>query len=170
MKTISISLADLPALLAQLPEGSITKPSDAVYDDGENVLTFADALEASVTAALTTMADGRKTILKAHAAAVRYHKETAGVTFDGNTFASDRGSQSKYVAAMVMAQIAPQTEFQWKTNTGFVLLNSDTLKAAASAVAAYVQDCFAREAEAVSRIEAGTMTTAEAVDAFFAAA
>lgn len=171
MKTLQVAAADINALVAMLPAGLIKSPADAMFDHDAGVLTYADELDAAVQAALANLPAGRKTLLKAYAAAARYAKEIAGVTLDGKTYSTDRESQAKLTAAMAMASALADPNFtvNWKTASGFVALNPDTLKQVALAVAAHVQAAFSQEAAADAQIDAGTLTETAGIDALFAA-
>jgi hypothetical protein len=69
--------------------------------------------------------------------------------------ATDAVSQTKYIGAVVGAQIEPNAVINWKMADGtFVSLDAQAITAAAMAVRAHVQTCFDREAELKAQIEA----------------
>lgn len=106
--------------------------------------------------------------LRAYAAAKRYQVETGGTVVDGVAIATDRQSQSMLSSALAYLQQQPEGVVRWKTPSGvFVDLDLAALTAAAMGVAAHVQRCFAREAEAVAGIAAGTISTTAEIDAAF---
>ena len=93
----------------------------------------------------------------AASAALRWEKETGGTTFAGMAIATDAVSQTKYIGAVVGAQIDPNAVINWKTADGtFVTLDAQAITAVAMAVRAHVQACFDREAELKAEIEAAS--------------
>jgi hypothetical protein len=107
-----------------------------------------------VRAALPTMEELLAAKL-AELAALRWEKETGGTTFNGMPIATDAVSQTKYIGAVVGAQIDPNAVINWKMADGaFVALDAQTVTAVAMAVRAHVQACFDREAELKAQIEA----------------
>jgi hypothetical protein len=100
----------------------------------------------------------------AELAAVRWQKETGGMTFGGMAVSTDPVSQTKILGALVGAQIDPNAVIKWKMADGtFVPLNAQAITAVAMAVRAHVQACFDREAVLKEEVEAAT--TAEEVGA-----
>ena len=93
----------------------------------------------------------------------RWEKETGGTTFNGMPLATDAVSQTKYIGAVVGAQINPQGTMKWKTGNGFVTLDAAAVTAVAMAVRAHVQACFDNEADLAVLIDAAE--TAEELDA-----
>lgn len=123
-------------------------------------------LEEQAPGAVVTTKDG----LIAYAARKRYEKEVGGTVVDSVAYLTDRETQSKFAAAVLMAQINPSATFSWKVaDSAFVSLDATAMIAVASAVGAYVQSCFAAEATVVAGIKDGTITTAEQIDAAFPA-
>ena len=97
-------------------------------------------------------------------AALRWEKETGGTLFNGMAVATDAVSQTKYIGAVVGAQIDPDAVINWKMADGtFVALDAQAITAVAMAVRAHVQACFDNEAELKAQIEAAT--TAEEIAA-----
>lgn len=87
-------------------------------------------------------------------AALRWEKETAGTTFNSMSFATDPISQTKYVGAVVAAQMSPLLTLKWKLSDGtFVDLDAASITQVAMAVRAHIQACFDREAELIDLIE-----------------
>ncbi len=167
--SITISPDQLENLNAQLPPGTITKPSDASYDPHTQAFTFTDEIAALVNAAYGNLANGVIVRLKNYAAAVRFNKEVGGITFNGAAVPSDRETQAKFVSAAVMAQLNPSITFEWKTDGGFLSLNAEQLIAVATAVGTHVQACFNVEATLSAGITAGMVTTNAQIDTAFAA-
>jgi hypothetical protein len=78
----------------------------------------------------------------------RWQKETGGTTFNGSLLSTDPVSQTKYVGAVVGAQLDPSAILNWKMADGsFVELDASEITAIAMAVRAHIQACFDREAE-----------------------
>lgn len=110
-----------------------------------------------------------KAQLSAYAAAKRYDKEVGGTTVNGHAYLSDRETQAKLTAAVLLCQVNPSATIKWKLADGsFIDLDAAGMTAVASAVGAFVQACFATEASVTAAIAAGTTTTLAQVDAAFA--
>ncbi len=101
----------------------------------------------------------------AELAALRYEKETAGITLNGASIETDRASQALITGAWSISQINPAVLIDWKTATGdWVQIDAATIAGIAGAVAGHVQACFSAErvhAEAIAALE-----TAEDVAAY----
>lgn len=77
-----------------------------------------------------------------------------GTTVSGMPIATDDISQSRITGAALAVTLDPQTTIQWKTRSGFVMLDATQVIAIAQAVRAHVQACFDREAELLAALEA----------------
>jgi hypothetical protein len=111
-----------------------------------------------VRTALPTLDEFRAQKL-ADLANLRWEKETGGTTFNGMPVATDAVSQTKYIGAVVGAQIDPNAVINWKMADGtFVALDAAGITNVAMAVRAHVQACFDREAELKLEIEAASTT------------
>lgn len=87
----------------------------------------------------------------------RWEVETGGITFNGMALATDAVSQTKYIGAVVGAQLDPAVTMKWKLADGsFTTLDAGGITAVAMAVRAHVQACFDREAELKGQIEETT--------------
>lgn len=97
---------------------------------------------------------------------IRWAKETGGTTFNGMPLATDLTSQTKYVGAVVAAQISPLMTLKWKLSNGtFVDLDAAAITQVAMAVRAHIQACFDKEAELQALIEAAVdQTELDAID------
>ena len=127
-----------------------------VRDEGATAFTGLENGSWMVRAALPTMEELRAAKL-AELAALRWEKETGGTTFNGIPLATDAVSQTKYIGAVVGAQIDPDAVINWKMADGtFVSLNAQAITAVAMAVRAHVQACFDREAVLKAQIEAAS--------------
>lgn len=107
--------------------------------------------------------DELKAQKKAEIAAMRFEKETSGITVFGATIDTDRDSQALITGAALAAVIDSGYSLNWKTESGFVHLTAPEILAIAQAVRAHVQACFDREAELVALVDAAE--TAEELDA-----
>lgn len=97
-------------------------------------------------------------------AGLRWEKETGGTNFNGMPVATDAVSQTKYIDAVVGAQIDPNAVIKWKMADGtFVPLDAAAITAVAMAVRAHVQVCFDNEALLKAQVEAAV--TAEEIAA-----
>lgn len=90
----------------------------------------------------------------------RYQAEIAGINFAGMPLATDRDSQGLINGAALSAYTDPSYVCRWKTNAGYVTLDSATLKAVAKAIRDHVQACFDREDELTKAVDEGTYTDA----------
>lgn len=99
-------------------------------------------------------------------AALRWEKETAGTTFNSMSFATDPISQTKYVGAVVAAQMSPLLTLKWKLSDGtFVDFDAASITQVAMAVRAHIQACFDKEAEYIELINlAVDQTELDAID------
>jgi hypothetical protein len=111
-----------------------------------------------VRVALPTLEELRARKL-AELADLRWEKETSGTTFNGMPVATDAVSQTKYIGAVVGAQIDPNAVINWKMADGtFVTLDAQAITAVAMAVRAHVQACFDNEAALKAQVEAASST------------
>jgi hypothetical protein len=99
---------------------------------------------------------------KGELAAIRYSKEVGGILVGGVPVATDRETQSKLIAARILAKENAVYTVNWKTSAGFVALNAATIIAVADAVASHVQACFDREAVLFAEIDAASDAAARA--------
>ena len=119
-----------------------------------------------VDGVLSSNASAAQAALQAYAAAVRYTKETGGITVSGHTVATDRGSQSLITGAAALLQADPAIEtVNFKAESGFVVLARADFIALAQAVGAYVQACFTAESKVDADITSGVITTNTQIDA-----
>lgn len=127
-----------------------------VRDEGLTAFTGLENGSWVVRAALPTLDEIRARKL-AEIASLRWEKETGGTMFNGMPVATDAVSQTKYIGAVVGAQIDPNAVINWKMADGtFVSLDAQAITAIAMAVRAHVQTCFNNEAELKAQIEAVT--------------
>ena len=78
-----------------------------------------------------------------------------GVTIGGIRIETDDLSQVRIVGAAVAVMQDPTLVINWKTGSGHVSLNAETVLVAAQAVRAHIQACFDREAEILGHLNAG---------------
>ena len=89
-------------------------------------------------------------------AAYRYSIETAGITLNGATIATNSESQAKINGAWAFSQVNPTLLIDWKGENGWIQINAATITSIASAVASHVQACYSQErihAEAINALE-----------------
>ena len=91
-------------------------------------------------------------------AARRWLAETSGTTFDGMPIDTGRDSQGLITGAALAAMLDPAYSVRWKTVAGFVDLTAQQIIGVASAVRAFVQACFNREAELLDAVVDGSIT------------
>jgi len=105
--------------------------------------------------------------LRTLAADVRYQKEIAGLVLpSGLKIATDRDSQAKIQQALDILEKGWVPSLDWKTSSGWVTLDLDTMTGIAQAVMAHVQGCFSAEKALLEAIAAGTVTTSADVNAY----
>jgi hypothetical protein len=98
-------------------------------------------------------------------AALRWQKETAGITVNGAHIATDDRSRANLIAVRIKVKESAAYTVNWKTDTGFVTLTAAQIIAIADAVAFHIQECFDNEADHATAIEALTdVQTAIAYD------
>lgn len=86
----------------------------------------------------------------------RWQVETGGAIIDGNSFATDRESQTKYTAvAVAISQADPLTWYiNWKTSDGsFLTLNAQQMMTIINMVLSHVQNSFNKEKDFISTID-----------------
>lgn len=106
--------------------------------------------------------------LIAHAADLRWRKETGGVTLGGIPVATDDRSKVMIIGARVAAQSDPEWTTVWHGADGSAYpLNAAAMVAISSAVEAHVNSTFATFAIVKSDIESGKITTTAEIDAAF---
>lgn len=102
--------------------------------------------------------------LKSYLAAKRYAVETSGITVSGVEVPTDRDSVATIKVARDLVREGLLATIPFKAKNGFVTMNQAALDAVVAAIAAHVQACFAKEADLAAAIDAGTVTTAAAID------
>lgn len=93
-------------------------------------------------------------------AARRYTAETAGTTVEGMPIDTGRDSQGLIIGAALASMLDAHYTIKWKTAEGFVELTGAQVIGVASAVRAYVQACFDREADLLAAVADGSITEA----------
>jgi hypothetical protein len=90
----------------------------------------------------------------------RYTAEMAGTVIQGMVIATDDRSQGLITGAALAAMLDADYTIKWKTAEGFVELTGAQIIGVASAVHAYVQACFDREADLLTAVADGSITEA----------
>ena len=136
------------------------------YGGFEPYEDISDAQIAAIAGYFAPMTlDEAKAAKKAEIAAARYAAEIAGVTVGGFTVRTDRESQALITGAALKASQDATYTCRWKTESGFVTLDSATIIAVADAVRTHVQGCFDAEyAKCVLIDAAQTVEDVEAVE------
>lgn len=105
--------------------------------------------------------------LTAYAAHKRWQVETGGITLNGVEIATDDRSKIMITGTRVKAVADPAYHEAWKTAAGsFVTLDAPSLIAISDAVLDHVSACFATERLVIADIEAGKITSTDAIDAY----
>ncbi|MCA3573502.1 MAG: DUF4376 domain-containing protein [Aestuariivirga sp.] len=155
-------IRQFPQKPADIPHKGVTW-HEVIRENGASAFTGIENGSWVVRTALPTLEELRARKL-AELASLRWEKETGGTTFNGMPVATDAVSQTKYIGAVVGAQIDPNAIINWKMADGtFVTLDAQAITALAMAVRAHVQACFDREAGLKAQIEAAI--TAEGIAA-----
>ncbi|SFC21898.1 protein of unknown function [Bosea sp. CRIB-10] len=145
------------------PAAEVLAPADPIVDLAGKQVALIRAPRAMTIEEAAAYRSG----LRAHAADVRWRKETGGITVAGVTVLTDRDSQAMINGAGALCDKVPATIVRFKAATGFVDLDAATMTAIAIAVGQHVQSVFATEAEVVAAIDAGTITTRAQVEVAF---
>jgi hypothetical protein len=137
------------------------------FDEGEITATY-QVVSKSVEE-MGVALDVAKAAKLAELAVARYTAETAGITINGSTIATDRTSQAMITGAALKATQDETCSCQWKTAQGFVTLTAAQIIAIADAVRDHVQGCFDQEATLAGQVVAieinETTTLAQALAA-----
>ena len=138
---------------------------DVIREQGNTAFTGLENDNWVIRNALPSL-DEMKHLKLQELANIRWVKETGGTTFSGYSISTDPTSQTKYVGAVVGAQIDPNTSVNWKMSDGsFVELDATQIVAMSMTVRAHIQACFNREAELKTLIEAANnKETLDAID------
>ena len=150
---------------AMLIEAGLT-PVGGVFRYGgfEPYEDISDAQIAAIAGYFAPMTlDEAKAAKIAEIAAARYAAEVAGVTVGGVVVRTDRESQALITGAALKAIQDATYTCRWKTEIGFVTLDSATIIAVADAVRSHVQGCF--DAEYAKCVLIDAAQTVEAVEA-----
>jgi len=162
----------LPQVLSAMLSEAGLSPASGVftYQGFEPDEPLSEAQEQAIAAffAPYSLAEAKADTL-AKLASSRYEAETAGITVNGATIATDRTSQALITGAALKATQDGTYTCQWKTAQGFVTLTAAQIIAIADAVRDHVQGCFDAEATLAGQVEAieinETTTLAEALEA-----
>lgn len=112
-----------------------------------------------------------KTELTSYAANARWIAENGGFRLGDMLIASDDRSKTMIIGARVKADGDPDFTTRWKGPDGsFTTIDAATIILISDAMLQHVADCFAAEAEVVTAIDAGEITTTEQVDVMIASA
>jgi hypothetical protein len=132
---------------------------DVIREQGEIAFTGLESGNWVIRTALPTLSELRTAKLQ-QLANKRWSVETGGMTFNGMPLATDVVSQTKYIGAVVGAQLDPTVILNWKLSDGsFVTLDATAITTVAVAVRAHIQACFDREAELQTLIDAAVDQT-----------
>lgn len=109
------------------------------------------------------------TNLHEYAAQKRWELETGGIDWNGLPVATDRESQNKFTTeVLAIARNERSDGDGWKFADGeFRPLSNAELEELALAVRDHVRNSYAKEAQAVAGIDAGTIKDTGAIDALF---
>ena len=108
--------------------------------------------------------------LPAYAAQKRWEREVGGTVWNGWPVLSDRESQSKIIAEAVAIEKGERTDGDpWKFADGeFRPLTNDQMDELAAAVRLHIRNSYGIEAQVLTAIEAGAITSEAQIDGAFA--
>ena len=108
--------------------------------------------------------------LTKYAANARWRREVGGAVWNGWPMSTDDRDQGKILAELAAIDRGERVDPDgWKFADGvFRLVSNEDFVGLALAVRAHVRACFMTEAMVLTGISAGTITTAEQIDAAFA--
>lgn len=132
--------------------------------DGENLIV-PDEAQSEILALDLSSASIRKRRLTDYAAAKRYTVETGGITVNGISLDTSRESQNMIAGAHAYVVASGEASVKFKATSGWVTLTAAETTAAAMAVGAHVQACFAAESAVDDAIIAGDIIDEAGVDA-----
>ena len=98
-------------------------------------------------------------------AALRFQKETAGITLNGSVIRTDRESQGMVTGAYCTSLLNPAVLINFKGANGWIQIDATEIAGISSAVSSYVQSCFTNEKVLTLLIEAATtVSDVQAID------
>jgi len=100
--------------------------------------------------------EDKKLQLKNELAGIRYNNEISGITYDGTEFPTDRSSQMMIMATKQVIMDDNTQVIKWKCINRWIDLDISNITDVANAIKQHVEDCFYREFELVTDIEATT--------------
>ena len=154
---------EVSAAVLMLPEADRRKAIAVPRENGTFEVLVPDELDASLAAIDADAA--AKNRLTTYAAAKRFSVETGGVTVASAIVDTSRDSQAMIANAHSYVVNSSVDSVRFKATSGWVTLSAAEVKAIALAVGAHVQACFDLEAEISDRIDDGTITSFEQIDA-----
>lgn len=158
---------DVSALVSGLPAeaAAYCQPDDDAW------FVYVDVQYADVADSLAADLSGlRRQRLSQYAADARWRREVGGVEIAGVPVATDDRSKQMIIGARIAADADPNWTTQWVgADSTIYPIDAEAIIAISNAVQAHVNACFATFATVKAEIEAGTITTAAAIDAAFAA-
>lgn len=89
--------------------------------------------------------DARKESLKSEATALRWQRETGGITVAGVQVATGLDDQNRIATVLTAGQLGDIDEVDFKAATGWVRLTLAQIQDIAGAITAHVQSCFSAE-------------------------
>jgi len=173
MKNFTVPKDDFPVLMLALAGNAEISPRTPVLFDGNSVLSVPDTIAPAVQSILADphwRTAPQRAALLAAAERVRLARETAGITVNAITVATDTASQARLTAMAHHARDNPAVLSTWQNGPGnYVVLTAAQILGLHAAMVTHVQACLKVEAETSARIAAGTLTTEAEIDAAFAA-
>jgi Domain of unknown function (DUF4376) len=105
-----------------------------------------------------------QSVLKSRVAAYRYDREIAGLSLNGIEILTDRQSQSKVAEAYILLKHGLITSIDWKSASGWIVLDLAFMEGIATVVGTYIQQCFSAEKEHGVLIDSLTLEEAPTYD------
>ena len=104
--------------------------------------------------------------LKAYAAQKRWQVEAGGIVVAGVAVATDDRSMALINGTVGYLDDGGTGPIKFKAASGWVDVDAATILAIKQAIGAHIQACFAAEAAVDAAIDAGTITSIAAIDAW----
>lgn len=155
----------------QLAAVGIYRVPEAIVPKGRTVQSYTIQRIAGVVQQVLVLGN-ILTDLTAYAAEARWRTETGGVVHSGGTrLRTDRTTQAMLSNCYAYLTLHPSqpTEILWKGSAGFLTLTKQQVIDMHFETLAWVENCFNTERLMQTQIQSSRITTAEAIDAAFAA-
>lgn len=146
---------------------SYNELKNPLVDAQEKLLTEDYVIDGMITDSLVYQPQSLEEwqeVLKAQVAAYRYDREIAGINLNGIEILTDRQSQSKVAEAYILLKHGLIASIDWKSASGWIMLDLAFMEGIATIVGMYIQQCFSAEKAHSLAIDALTLEEAPTYD------